>query len=512
MTKSFSPHELESHISTQQELIREVLASYDLESAIVHWLDTMRGAEELINLTTVDWGDDAFEKQLYEFPVYHLLAHYPEFIGIRTRLENRFGEYFANRFSNLIFQGNAMATAFWGYGLYEAASGFQTIGSMIGYLQSRRRHFVGLLHFMSIACQGSEPVEKLDTFNIFLPIVELYALSMMNAQYALVVKLAQKRLGMIENAHAELNILNELFLEPERLPITEIKITDKGKQMLKARELLASNQLFSAAELRNDILLIEARYLEFDLHKSDFVAAASLLRILSSKYIDRDYWIQISRKDLLSLFKQVDASQTLINALKCDGKTYTYMQCLSSYAPLISFGDRYLSTVTLLSRFIYFWRARVLERNKRFQIRSGFIFESQVKCDLEEQGFIVQDIVRINRQEFDVVTVRDGIIWNVQCKNNFINLDKVDSDAVAFSRYNSRLVHSYEKALEKERSREHLLKSKLALNSIEHMVVSRFPVVTDNPRIVVFSRISNFAKYADEILSEGGQVSPKNSV
>ena len=114
---------------------------------------------------------------------------------------------------------------------------------------------------------------------------------------------------------------------------------------------------------------------------------------------------------------------------------------------------------------------------------------------------MVQDIVRINRQEFDVVTVREGIIWNVQCKNNFVDLESVDSDAAAFARYNCSLVRSYERALKKEYNREHLLSKKLLLENVQHMIVSRFPVVTDNSRIVVFSRITNFTQRADAILA-----------
>lgn len=57
----------------------------------------------------------------------------------------------------------------------------------------------------------------------------------------------------------------------------------------------------------------------------------------------------------------------------------------------------------------------------------------------------------------------------------------------------------------KERNREHLLKMKLDVEPVQHMLVSRFPVVTDNPRIVVFSRIAEFAVRADGVLaaSEG---------
>ncbi|MCY1562254.1 hypothetical protein D9M68_996170 [compost metagenome] len=60
---------------------------------------------------------------------------------------------------------------------------------------------------------------------------------------------------------------------------------------------------------------------------------------------------------------------------------------------------------------------------------------------------------------------------------------------------------SYERALVKERNREHLLKMKLASDEVQHMVVSRFPVVTNNPRIVVFNRIAHFGTRADAVLA-----------
>ncbi|MNO04431.1 hypothetical protein D3C81_2254560 [compost metagenome] len=46
---------------------------------------------------------------------------------------------------------------------------------------------------------------------------------------------------------------------------------------------------------------------------------------------------------------------------------------------------------------------------------------------------------------------------------------------------------------------------KLDVEPVQHMLVSRFPVVTDNPRIVVFSRIAEFTVRADGVLaaSEG---------
>ena len=496
---ALSKEKLDDLVSEYQARIATALAPYDLESVALPWLDTLRAIEEVINLTMIEWDDEVFEHQLFGFPVFHFEEHIGEIQSIRRRLMARFSENFANRFYNLLLQGAAIAKAFAANGAVEVARKFQTLESMIDYLQSRRRHFVALLHLMPSACRGSRRVDRLDTLNICIPIVEFSALPMMGAQYGLMVKLAQERLGMADDEGSELAMLDRLYLEPERAPIVEMPISDEGRQMLKFMESVLPDRLFSAAELRNDILLIEAAYVEFDLRGTDFTTAASLVRQLSNDYIDRDFWIRISTEELTSIMKTAGASSALRSALICHDDSY--MKCLSSYAPMVLINGRYLSTVTLLSRFIYSWRARILERKKRFQIRAGFIFEDRVQLSLEEQGFIVQDIVRINRQEFDVVTIRDGVIWNVQCKNNFIDLASVDSDATSFARYNLMLVRSYERALDKERNREHLLKQKLSIDAIQHMVVSRFPLVTDNPRIIVFSRIADFARRADELLT-----------
>src|SRR3546814_6976980 len=91
---------------------------------------------------------------------------------------------------------------------------------------------------------------------------------------------------------------------------------------------------------------------------------------------------------------------------------------------------------------------------------------------------------RINRQEFDVVTVLGDVIHNFQCKNNWIDLGKLESDRRLLARYNRRLDRYYRNALRKEAGREGLLLGKLGLARIEHHVISRFPVITDNPRLI----------------------------
>lgn len=86
-----------------------------------------------------------------------------------------------------------------------------------------------------------------------------------------------------------------------------------------------------------------------------------------------------------------------------------------------------------------------------------------------------------------------------------LSAETILAPAVAFARYNRGLVRAYEKALMKEQNREHLLRMKLGVELVQHISISRLPMVTDNRRIVVFSGITEFSVQADVIVaaSEG---------
>jgi hypothetical protein len=113
----------------------------------------------------------------------------------------------------------------------------------------------------------------------------------------------------------------------------------------------------------------------------------------------------------------------------------------------------------------------------------------KVASDLAAYGFRMTNITRINRQEFDVVTVLGDVIHNFQCKNNWIDLGKLESDRRLLARYNQRLDRYYRTALRKEVGREGPLLKKLSLTKIEHHVISRFPVITENPNVINCNRL-----------------------
>lgn len=50
----------------------------------------------------------------------------------------------------------------------------------------------------------------------------------------------------------------------------------------------------------------------------------------------------------------------------------------------------------------------------------------------------------------------------------------------------------HETALWKEEGREHLLKEKIGIEKVNHFVVSRFPVITDNERVIPFNRFDEW--------------------
>jgi Holliday junction resolvase len=108
-------------------------------------------------------------------------------------------------------------------------------------------------------------------------------------------------------------------------------------------------------------------------------------------------------------------------------------------------------------------------------------------------GFHITDIKRINRKEFDVVATHRGVIYSFQCKNNWIDLAKVEAERALYVRYNRTLTSYYGRALEKEEKREHLLKNELGLDQIEHYVISRFPVISANPRIINYNQIGRLS-------------------
>jgi len=488
---------IEAQLAAHSRGILSVLSRYRLAEAASAWHDTIRAIEEFINIPWFGIKDPRQEAWLRSIPLDDRLLSDPgpTFLAVRRALSPNFGPGLVQRYLYTMLQTAAIASAFRMHGQTTFGFGIalDTVGAAVDYFQSRRRHLVSLLYTMPFACKGTQELERLDTLNVLLPQIEHSCIAITGFH----LKLAQ--LEVLEDFSLEVDgvgamasqgfeTLDGYFLEPERASIQVMAELRKDQVVLPEMEPLDQTKVFSAAELRNSAKLIGATYAAFGLIDSDFSAMAQLIIAFSRQCRD-DYFVEIVKPKFQAMLRAQatidpgELERLLVNA-PSDYATNT-----NAYEPFIDLGDAVVSNVNLLSRFLYAFKNVYLGSRRRFQIHAGFIFEDMVKHDLVAMGFHVTDIKRINRKEFDVVATYGGVIYNIQCKNNWVDLAKIEADRALYVRYNRSLIGYYRRALEKERAREHLIKSKLGLDRIEHYVISRFPVIGADPRVINYNQI-----------------------
>jgi hypothetical protein len=490
---------IESQLDLHAGGILKTLAPFDPVVAVDAWLQTLRAVEELINLPG-ELDDDVLKRALFDLALSGGMS--PRRLSfVAHHLGYLYGAAFAQRQIKLLLQLSAMQSSFGLHGILPAAIGLSTVGSAVGYLQSRRRHLVSLLYFMPVACKGTVTMTTLDAVTWLLPQAELSGTTVTGLLQSRAVSelyddfsLSLDQRGF--TASHSYPALDGMFLEAERVPIIDLAAEARPIGL----ERLRPDQVFSAAELRNDVSLTEAAFAEFRLEGTAFAGPAALVRELSYRAED-DFWVTLPPDELEALADKHGISAAHRHLLVASSTTY--VEALNSHAAFVAVGGELRSTVTLLSRFLYNFKNRCLYRSRRFQIRSGFIFEQRVKDELTRQGFAVQPIKRIDRKEFDVVATQDGVIFNVQCKNNLVDPSWIDLDPARFIRTNRTLERYYQRAIAKERSREPLLRHHLGLDRVEPFVITRFPIATTNPRIIPLARIGEFSKVADGLLNGG---------
>lgn len=479
--------------------ILTALRDYEPAAAVRAWHETIRAIEEFINVPLFAVDDDLVVQWLFSLRLDESFLANPvsTLRQVEAKLSPHLDAGIVRRIGQLMVQLAAIRSAFRMHGQIDFGPGItlDTVGEAIDYLQSRRRHFVSLLYLMPAACKGAKVLAPLDTLNVMLPQVEHSCATITGLHLKLALIEALPEFSLEVNAAGAygshwLETLDAGFLEPERASIMVMHELRGDQIATPSLEPVDPKKVFSAAELRNNVKLLSATYDAFGLNDSDFSAVAAVITSLSRRCKD-DYVIAIGKDRLRSLLKTVggldvaELERLLVNRPSAD-----YAPNTNAYEPFIDLGHAVVSNVNLLSRFLYAFKNVHLGSRKRFQIHAGFIFEDMVKRDLEGLGFKVTDIKRINRKEFDVVTIYGEVIYNFQCKNNWIDLAKVESDRALYLRYNRALTNYYAKALVKEEKREGLLKDKLGLGKIQHRVVSRFPVITVEPRIVNYNKLS----------------------
>jgi hypothetical protein len=488
---------IEKQLAAHSRGVLAALSKYRLAEAVSAWHETIRAIEEFINIPLFGTKDPRLEGWLRAVPLdgRFMANPGPVWAAVQQALTPHFKADVVRRFLRTMLQTAAIASAFKMHGQANFGPGtmLNTVGAAVNYFQSRRRHLVSLLYTLPFACRGADVLAPLDALNVLLPQIEhsCVAITGFHQKLAMLDVLDGFVLEVDSSgamaSHA-FETLESYFIDPERASIHVMAELRRDQFVVPEMETLDSKTIFSAAELRNSAKLIGATYAAFGLNDSDFSSMVQLI-IAFSRYCRDDYFVEMEKPKFQAMLRaqaSLDADELerlLVNAPS------DYAINTNAYEPFIDLGDRVVSNVNLLLRFLYAFKKVHLGSRRRFQIHAGFIFEDMVKRDLEAMGFHVTGIKRINRKEFDVVATHCGVIYNFQCKNNWIDLAKLESDTALFVCYNRSLVNYYRRALAKERKREHLLKGELGLEKVEHYVISRFPVIGADPRVINYNQI-----------------------
>lgn len=479
-------------IGQHSDGIKDTLSAFDANSATLAWMEALRGIEEFINIPMFELDDEDIVHELLAVRLDDMMLPM-HILRVRTMLVAELAPTVVDRFVQTLRMVFAIGQGFRLNGL-QCGEELRSVAGVVGYFQSRRRQMVALLYCMPGHCTGTQLVAPLDALNVFLPVIELSCVSLNSLYRNLIMARVHDDFVLTVGpstcqGNHFLETLDETFLEPDRVAITEVGPDRIDPEKLRQRLPLPRGQIFSSAELCNDLMTMEASYAEFDLGKTDFGPMARFI-VACCQHIRDDYYIEISSAELRDMMALCGLSTIARRRLVYCGNSFE--EAVNSFAPFVTVGRIEVTTVTLLSRFAYSWKTFCLNRIKRFQIRSGFIFEDEVEKALAQQGFVITGIKRIEGHEFDVVATKDDVIYNVQCKNNLLDLTRMEQNPKLFARYNVRLDRYYAQALRKEEDRENLLLTKLGLSAVKHIVLSKFPLATKNPRVMAFREISQF--------------------
>lgn len=483
--------------TAQRGAIAQMLAECDPSHTFVVWRNTLRLHEELFNLYLFHLDDDPLREAVGGLRLYPLQD--AQLSIVASELAKKFTPALAQHFVLAIGQVSRLVRWWSLTGNLQAVSKLQTVAHAVNFFQAHRRHMVALLYAMPKGCRGTLRMPLNQCLALFMPRLSEHGLALVNLSrhLALLHVFSDYKVFVGEHGYTGshyFETLDAAFSDPERASLLDMPTSARGALEL---EPVDPAFVFSSAELRNEFRKIATAYAEFDLESTVFRPITKFLSDCLA-HVEDGYVVTIPYEEFAERLLASEIPESIQPLLLTRARNY--VEALDEFAPFVRLGDVVLSTIPFMSRFAYHAKSLALNRNRRFQIRSGFIFEDAVKVALHQQGLAITDIRRIDGKEFDVVALLGDIVFNVQCKNNLIDLWRLDNEPLLFARYNRALDRYYTRALAKEQGREQLLLDRLKARTIRHIVVSRFPVATRNTNVMYFGEIENFRlRFANDL-------------
>lgn len=451
--------------------LEEVLASYDGVALGLQWKDFYLKVEEFINL----FEDlDCEDKELFSNALVSAFYTNPKSLcKSLLHIRERYGLNTAKRMFSF-------ATLF-------RDTEIGTVGELYYYCKSRRLHFASMLYLIPIYAKGDKRIDGDDLLKELSWCIDKVAIPVTTAFNAMLqcrclpdFEATIHPDGYLEFSDAYTQ-LEDGFLEPVRMTECDLLEFDKDiKKKLLRRPL--SSKLFSRDEFDVNLHNMSVYFADYGISENALYLEIKKLADDVLHYLHDDFEIAIPESDFRKICHK---HPSLVLYKDMSG----YFEVTASRYPFFRIGEIYYSTILFFQRYIVNAINSSLERKKKFQVDSGFIFEKRVIDLVKGYGFEYRKTCkRIEHKEFDVVCVKDGCIYNFQCKNNYINVQKIDTNWIKTAAQKHRtLARAYDKALKKEYNREDMLKQELGMDRIESFVITRFPVITPNQRVVSFN-------------------------
>ncbi|WP_316838934.1 hypothetical protein [Pedobacter gandavensis] len=472
------------------QMFDQLIGEFSADSLFENWRSLIRSVDEIINIPMELDDREPYLKLRFEMMSSKGRQDFEKVVAL---VHSNFGAEVAKRFKLLAIMSLSIDHAYhtknmWpmiGYGL-----GLSSVSQSINYFQSRRLAFGAILNLIPLKATGKKNVPQIDLMNQFLYTIDTCLVGFAGIYYHLLINECIEDYevtfdGTMFKTNFTYENLEGFFFEPERLSL--IDQMELRPDIVEPAKTITTPQgvVFSFNEIANAMALFEGAFKKYNVSLLAEYDELNILFMHIARFCTDNYNVILDESEL-------DQIQNKLKKLKLTSTGQTYVDVVNDYAPFQKFDGRCYSTVVLLSRFVYRTLTGALKCNRSFMINSGFIFEDKVQRLLEEAGYHCTGITRINKKEFDLITTKNGKIYNFQCKNNLIDISKVGTDYKLMGRHNRRLVKYYRKSITKEINREQLVTAKVGLTDIEHFIISRFPVITRDKDILNFNTLENW--------------------
>lgn len=470
---------IEKGVKGDIDVLSSQMSCYDKAALFNVWFHYLRLVEEFINIR-FELGEkyESFSKRIH-------IVNESEMTMIISLVEDVFGLQVSRHLHEIV-------DLFKGFRSREFVDGIvtdvriDTLYDLWNYLQKTRLHIMTILNLIPIYAQGHKPFCMVDIKAKMNDWVEKLMNITAGCQAILEAKCVPGFYGEltkegIKFSHCYTH-LEDMFLEPLRL--TPVDIEKYKSEGLEDRGRKNSYSICSKEELDITLYNDAIYYQKYGLLDNEkYKNLVSFMNEMKAYFKD-DYEIEVPEKDFdqfCQKYKNIELYKESVDFFDIQNSRYGFVKN----------GGTYHSTYFMLVRFYVNYIEKLLRRNKAFQIDSGFVFEAKVAEMAKKYGFDVQkDCKRINHKEFDVVCIKNGTIYNFQCKNNYTSIASIGvRENELAARYNRQLTRYYNKAMQKEKDREQLLVNKLKLDKIRHYVISRFPIITDSEYVIPFNRL-----------------------